>query len=858
MHYKHPRNWGVCLYVTMFRMGMNNNIFSPRFNNLTKDKVNEWLQTMARGVFILVFSLLLIFFIPYAYSGLSLGFTKTYLVVIGVAITLILLALSILRRGSVQFNMPIALGFFWLFSIMSLASALLSNDKLDSVYGNNFEVQTAGFFILMAVVMSVSMILGRSKSTFSKFLAVLGFTTIVLLFIQICRLMFGPTFLSFGVFTTNTSSLIGGFNDLALFSGLTIIVLLILLQGTTLRWLGKSILTAVVILALSVLAIINFSFVWYILGGFSILMLLYLLSKDTWLNNSEEKPPLPITSLVVTALVVLMSLIFIIGGNSLGAKISNITGINYLEVRPSVGATFDIIKSVYNEDALLGIGPNRFEDAWRLYKDPVINQTYFWGTDFTAGSGFVPTVFATTGLAGSIFIILFLLAFIYSGYRTLFAVKIDNSWYLIGLITFVSAAYLWLMAIFYVPGSTVMLLTALMTGLALAVYVSNNLSKNITLNVADNKHYGFVLITFVLLVVVFATVSAFKVSKQYFAQATYAGTLDSASQLSGAELDMRLQNAEQLSAQDIFTAERARLRLMELNRLVAIAEPTTLDQQVFQSNLIEGIALSEKAISLDPTNPFNHALLASFYGLLDANQVPEIKNRKDAELAEVKMLDPKNPSYLVLFAQLSAKQRDFATARGYLDEAIKLKNDYTDALLLLSQIEIEEGQVETAIKVTNSLISIEPNNPTRYFQLGVLLAESNNLDQAASAFQEAIRLDNSYANARYFLALVYLDLNKNNEALAELRSVLSTNPDNQEIKNLISQVETGKFTKRNDQLVAPVSDGDVVDTEEDVTTSNKTPDTDLVKPLNQTEQKEVKNNQSNPNEPSSGTTEAAE
>ena len=214
--YKHPSNWGVCLYVTMFRMSMNNNIFSPRFNNLTKDKVNEWLQTMARGVFILAFGLLLIFFIPHSYASLSLSFTKTYLVVIGVAITLILLALSVLRRGTFQFNLPIALGFFWLFALMSLVSALLSNDKLDSLYGHNFEVQTAGFFILMAVVMTLSMLLGRSKSTFSKFLMVFGLTTIILLLIQVCRFIFGPTFFSFGVFTANTHSLIGGFNDLAL------------------------------------------------------------------------------------------------------------------------------------------------------------------------------------------------------------------------------------------------------------------------------------------------------------------------------------------------------------------------------------------------------------------------------------------------------------------------------------------------------------------------------------------------------------------------------------------------------------------------------------------------------------------
>lgn len=817
---------------------MNDNIFLPRLNNLNKDNVKEWLQTMARGLFVLVFGLLLVFFIPNTTQGLNLGLTKTFLVIVGVALTLILLSLSILRRGLFRFNLPIALGFFLTFSLIALASALLSDDKLDSVYGSNFEVQTAGFFILMTLIMTISMILGCSKATFSKFLKIFGLATSFILFFQISRLIFGSDFLSFGFFNTNTSSLIGGFNDLALFLGLVVIVLLLLLQGVIWQRLGKIIITTILLSSLGLLAVINFSFVWYFLGGFSLLMLLYLLSKDTWLSSSEEKSSLTVSSLLATAFVVIVSLIFIIGGNSLGSKISILTGVNYLEVRPSAGATFDIVKSVYTEDALLGIGPNRFEDAWRLYKDPVINQTYFWNTDFNAGSGFVPTLFATTGLAGSVFIVLFLLAFIYSSYRTLFTVKIDQGWYLIGLITFISAIYLWLMAIVYVPGPTIMLLTALMTGLALGVYVSSNLSRNITLNVVENKKYGFVLIALVLVVVVFSTSLVFKLSEQYFAQTNYAETIALSGQLSGGEIDLRLKNSEDLFAQDVFVAERARLRLIELNRLITINEPTDLDQQNFQNNLIEGIALSEKAVSLDSTNPFNHALLASFYGLLNDNQAAEIKNRKEAFLAETRKLDPVNPSYLVLFAQMSARQKDFVSSRDYLNEAIKLKPDYTDALLLLSQIEIEEGKVETAIKVTNSLIAIEPNNPTRYFQLGILLAENKELDQAVKAFQNAIKLDSNYANARYFLALVYLDLNQKDEALIELKNVYATNPESQEIKNLIALVEKGDFTKSKNQLTAPIKDNNIVNTEEDVTTSNKVPDTDLITPLNQTEQKD--------------------
>jgi tetratricopeptide (TPR) repeat protein len=63
-----------------------------------------------------------------------------------------------------------------------------------------------------------------------------------------------------------------------------------------------------------------------------------------------------------------------------------------------------------------------------------------------------------------------------------------------------------------------------------------------------------------------------------------------------------------------------------------------------------------------------------------------------------------------LFAQLSARFGDFEKARTYLNESIRLKNNYTEALFLLSQLDIEEGKTENAIKVTQEIISIEPYN----------------------------------------------------------------------------------------------------------------------------------------------------
>jgi tetratricopeptide (TPR) repeat protein len=167
-----------------------------------------------------------------------------------------------------------------------------------------------------------------------------------------------------------------------------------------------------------------------------------------------------------------------------------------------------------------------------------------------------------------------------------------------------------------------------------------------------------------------------------------------------------------------------------------------------------------------------------------------------------------------------------------LQEAIRQKGNYTDALFLLSQLDIQEGNTESAIAVTRSIISIEPNNPTRYFQLGVLLATTNNLPVAIQAFEAAVSLDTNYANARYFLALAYLDSERTEDALSQLRIVEESNPDNETVKVLIEQVTSGTYQKEDKIFGVPVQNTQTVSQEDDITTATEVPDTDLVTPLN--------------------------
>lgn len=811
---------------------MEQNIFSPRLQQGNKDSLSSSLRFLAQGILTLVFGLLPVFFIPSVYT--SLGFTKIYFVALGLFAALVFLSLSILRSGNLRVMVPPALALFWLFAVVAIASALLSGDALDALYGNVMEVHTASFFVLMALVMTTALAFTGAKSAVARLFGALGIGASFLQLFHLLRLVFGPEFLSFGLFTSPTISLIGSFNDLAIFSGLIILVTLIVMQQISSHILGRVIAGFLILSSLILLAVINFYTVWLIVGFLGLLMFLYLISKDTWLRaETEDSLPVSRFVLAMVGLVCVFAGAFIISGDFLGSTISKAVNLNYLEIRPSITATIDITGAVISTDALLGTGPNRFEDAWRQYKNPVINQTLFWNTNFSAGSGYIPTLFVTTGIAGGTLFVLFLLAFCYLGYRTLFATSIkDHGWYLVGTISFISALYLWVMSVVYVPGVVILLLAALMTGISFAVYITVMPATGVEVDVTSSKQYGLLLIAAVLIIIITSTLSVIGVSKQYFANAIYADTVRAFQ--AGADLpttDESLKRSQDLSKQDLFVSERAQLRLSELVRLNG-TDPETVDKQRYAAILSEGISLAEQAVLLDNTNPANYLLLTNFYGLLDPKEFEGLRERTEGLFTKARELDSTNPGYFVLQAQYMARIGDLEAARKNLQDAIAIKGDYTDALFLLSQLDIQEGKTEDALAITRSIITIEPTNPTRYFQLGILLATTNKVAEAVGAFETAVSLDNSYANARYFLALTYLDFDRKEDALIQLRLVQESNPDNTMIKDLISQVESGTYQKPKSTFEVPVQNGEVVTQQEDVTTSSEVPTTDLVTPLN--------------------------
>ncbi|MBX4216275.1 hypothetical protein KW797_05010, partial [Candidatus Parcubacteria bacterium] len=131
---------------------------------------------------------------------------------------------------------------------------------------------------------------------------------------------------------------------------------------------------AVIAVSLFFLALINFPLAWLVTGIAALVLVVYGVYMNRELMGQAPTAPsisvrevrLPIAPIVV----VLLASLFYIGSASLGAFLPNKFGISQLEVRPSLGATFEVAKASLSSPSklLFGSGPNRFSSEWLLHK----------------------------------------------------------------------------------------------------------------------------------------------------------------------------------------------------------------------------------------------------------------------------------------------------------------------------------------------------------------------------------------------------------------------------------------------------------------------------------------------------------
>lgn len=685
---------------------------------------------------------------------------------------------STLSRGVIEFPKSKFLLALSVFPIIALISSVFSGQPDKSIAGVVFDLGTSGSIVMLVLLTFVSIIAIKEQAEIgAKTIYAFLFSSIVVLVHLFIR-AFGATYLPATIANRIPNFLVGGSIDTAIFLGVTVIASLSVLNSLSLSNRGKYLLYAILALSMIVIGAVGFKPIIILIGLFALVYFVYTLSWSVSSNISERREHASFPALFVLAI----SLVFILSGDSLSGFLSNRLKLNMIDVRPNLETTMSLVGSAWKQNPVFGVGANMFKELWDMKRPVDINVTQFWGTDFNFGSGFVPTVAATTGLLGLLSILVFLVLYVYTGFKAIFFSSTDSSFRYVSSTTFFVSIFLWAMAFIYTPSIAILALAFIFTGIFIGILSSAGLIQNMRVNIFSSPRANFASVFGIVVLLIASIAGGYFIWERVVAASLF--------QRGNSLAAVRLVPA------DIYWRGVSENSLSQVGSIIGnISRPEDLGESqkaAIRTSISDSIASANNAIAWDSKNYQNWFALGRVYEVLAVNGIEGASENAKTAYLEAQKRSPVSPAIPLAFARLAAISGNRDEARVNISKAIELKKNYTDAYFALAQIEAASNNIEGAIQSVEAATFVDPQNSSLYFQLGLLKYNNDDFRGAASSFEQAVTLVSDYANARYFLGLSYERLGREDDAIKQFEEIQKTNPDNSEVKLILSNLRAGR------------------------------------------------------------------
>lgn len=255
------------------------------------------------------------------------------------------------------------------------------------------------------------------------------------------------------------------------------------------------------------------------------------------------------------------------------------------------------------------------------------------------------------------------------------------------------------------------------------------------------------------------------------------------------------------------TAEET-LELLERARK---ADQQSLEPRLILSNYYlykgmadEALVYANEALKIAPQDPL--AMLAVGRAQFSAGDVASVNT-----LQKLTVRLPESAEAHYFLAEARARFDDIPGTRQSLQRVLEIKPDHEPAMRALGKLELSEGNMDAALKISQRLITSLPESAAGYLLKGDVLAAKGNNDDALSAYQSALvhakgnaeaaiktsRLQRALGNTkgsyqtmqnwlekhpedvavRYALAMSYLGDGRNNDAISQYEQILEKQPD---------------------------------------------------------------------------------
>lgn len=650
----------------------------------------------------LVVVLLPLFCLPF--TNIPVETSKGLLLVVGLAACIVFWAIGRFLDGKIIFPKSWLLISGFGIALVFLLSALLSGTAQASMFGTMFDIGSFWFIFAAFVLMLMSSIVFKNPQQAKTVLLGAILSSALVVVFQGVHL-FIPTRLSLGIglLAGQTGNILGSWNALGLFAGFATLMFLLVIEFFPISRTENILLEVFVLLSMLLAVFVNFPLVWILLGISSLIIFVYKVSI-TLEKNGEEigKRSFPVVSFVV----VMISLLFFMSGSFITSFIPSRLQISNTEVSPSFGATMSITKGVLLKHPIFGIGPNRFGEAWSMYKPAAINSTQFWDTSFDSGSGLLPTLTATTGILGILAWLAFFVLFLIVGTKSVFSsIKNRANWEMMAF--FVLSLYLFISSFFYSTGIVIFLLALAFTGVFIGL-VGSNQGEGMEISFLNDHRKSFFSILILILVAVSSIGIAFKYVEQFTSVSYFDKTLSAPTEPLA---ENYINKALSLYSNDLYLRTYSQVYLVKLNSIANKGSSLSdADKADLQASFDQAVKSAQMAVAYDPGNYVNFQLLGQVYQAVGALGVKDAYSNAVLAYQSASNLNPLNPGLKLAMAGASFIGGKVDDAKTYANAALSLKGDYVDALVSLSQIAKSQGDNAGALSYANAALSITPTD----------------------------------------------------------------------------------------------------------------------------------------------------
>jgi len=677
-----------------------------------------------------------------------------------------------------------------LYAFTAVVSTWLVKGGQLSFFGIGVEAWTVTHIIIGLLFFVLVSVHARNVLVRQRLVLVLVSGAIITTIFQLVRIFTLGKIGSFSLFTDPVTNSIGRWFDIGMVS-----LILVLVSATLFALKARTKFTQVLITTVFVVSVVFFVVVSPLVG-LILLALGALFLRNTVVSQIEDSSRKNIASrtLLVVSVIAFAAFMFqgIAGRSPLFFQSANVP--TFSQTRADIAyrdfpATFitdsvTVLKSTLKESPVFGVGASRFQEAWVKYRPVENNETAWWATDFSIGSGVIVTVTTMFGLLGLLGLLVFLIVI------SLGLIKALRSEQVLERVSALFATILWLYALVQTPSVGLMLVMFAVTGITLSFKDGFVVSTT----QGSQKMFAFIVAVIVLILPTYGTFSR----ATAFSYVMKADQALRASPERSEDAKNALKKAIQLVPHEIYVQALATLQQRDLSSLyVKIADKETSETDraaltsQFDLKLTETTETYTRSIQVNDKNYASYFRRAQFLSnFLGRTDDATIFATALADIKKARELAPTNATIDILEAQLYLAKNNSDEAQKLLFSAIEKKKNYTDAAIILAQLRIQQKDLKAALDAAEYAVRTNINNSQALYIYGRLQFEAKNYLAAAQAFEQIIIVEGGIPmELGRLLADSYAQIGSLEKARQTYEELLKVDPDNSEIKANLLKIQ---------------------------------------------------------------------